>query len=84
MTWFVYGAVMMGFLVIATFFLRSWRRTNDRLFGWFALSFFLMALERFLILITDAQETSTPWVYLLRLAAFALIALAIIDKNRKR
>ncbi len=82
MTAFVSGAVMMGCLAIATFFWRTWRRTNDRLFGWFAVSFLLLAVERFLIVATHAQELSTPWVYLIRLAAFALIALAIIEKNR--
>ena len=83
MTAFVSGAVMMGCLVIATFFWRAWHRTADRLFGWFALSFFLLAAERFLIVATHVEELSTPWVYLIRLAAFALIALAIVEKNRK-
>ena len=82
MTSFVSGAVMMGCLVIATFFARSWRRTGDRLFGWFGLSFLLLASERFLIDLTHAEELSTPWVYLIRLAAFALIAIAIVEKNR--
>ncbi len=36
----------MGFAVAGTFFLRFWRKTRDRLFILFALSFFLMAANR--------------------------------------
>lgn len=80
---FVSGAVAMGSLVIAMFFWRSWLKTHDRLFSWFAVSFSLMALERFLIDANHVDERSTPWIYLIRLAAFALIAIAIVDKNRR-
>ncbi|HTV91525.1 MAG TPA: DUF5985 family protein [Verrucomicrobiae bacterium] len=80
---FLSGAIMMGCFVAATFFWRSWMRTNDRLFIWFALSFLILGIERFGIVATNAAETTTPWVYLLRILAFALIAIAIIDKNRR-
>jgi len=36
---FLSGAVTLGFLVAATFFLRFWRRTHDRLFIAFAAAF---------------------------------------------
>ena len=80
---FLSGAIMMGCFVAATFFWRSWRRTTDRLFGWFALSFLILGVEQLAIVATNAAETTTPWVYLLRILAFALIAIAIIEKNRR-
>jgi hypothetical protein len=80
---FVSGAVMMGSFVISAFFWRTWRRTSDGLFGWFALSFLLLGVERFVIVATDAQELSTPWVYLIRLIAFGVIVVAIVQKNRR-
>jgi uncharacterized membrane protein len=82
-TSFLSGAIMMGCFVAATFFWRSWLRTTDRLFIWFALSFLILGVDRLAIVFTDAVETTTPWVYLMRVLAFALIAIAIIDKNRR-
>ena len=81
---FLSGAIMMGCFVVATFFWRFWRRTTDRLFAWFALCFFLLGVERLALVLTDVSETGTPWIYILRLIAFALIAVAIIEKNRQR
>ncbi|MGC2129157.1 MAG: DUF5985 family protein [Candidatus Aquilonibacter sp.] len=80
---FLSGAIMMGCFVAAAFFWRSWQRTTDRLFIWFALSFLILGVERLAIVATDAAETTTPWVYLLRILAFALIAIAIVEKNRR-
>jgi len=81
---FLSGATMMGCFVVTVFFWRFWQRTADRLFAWFALSFFLLGMERLGIALTNAYEPTTPWIYLIRIAAFALIALAIIEKSRSR
>jgi hypothetical protein len=43
---FLSGAVTLGFLVAAAFFLRFWRRTHDRLFLAFAVAFMLLAMNR--------------------------------------
>lgn len=81
---FLMGAIAMGSLIASVFFLRFWRTSGDRLFGMFALAFLLLAATRLgLILGNDAQEATTPW-YWVRLAAFILILLAILDKNRRR
>ena len=40
------GAITMGSLVIALFFLRFWRSSGDRFFIYFALSFFIEGLHR--------------------------------------
>jgi Family of unknown function (DUF5985) len=78
------GANVMGFLVASLFFFRFWRLTHERLFATFTLAFCVMALERVAFLVLGTNHEFTPYVYFLRLAAFALILVGIIDKNRSR
>ncbi len=77
------GAITMGSWAIALFFLRFWRRTQDRLFSYFALAFFLFGVER-LVMVWSAGTESQAYVYLIRLAAFILIVIGIVIKNRSR
>lgn len=80
---FLNGALMMGFSIVALFFLRFWVRTRDKLFAIFAISFFILASERiFLGLLQSPSEVRT-WVYLLRLTAFLLIIWGVVQKNRE-
>lgn len=76
------GALMAACFVAALIFLRSWRRTTDRLFVYFAAAFAVMGLERLILGVINVPETGTPTVYLLRLTAFVLILIGIVDKNR--
>ena len=79
----VSGALTMGYLVVAVFFLRFWSSSRDRLFGLFSFAFLLLAFQRVAITLTrDAMEDQTVF-YLLRLAAFVVIIVAIVDKNRR-
>jgi hypothetical protein len=76
------GAIALGWLVATLFFLRFWRRTRDRFFLLFALSFGLEAANRVALgLLSEANE-DLPAVYLVRLLAYGLILAAIWDKNR--
>ncbi len=78
------GAIASASMVVALFFLRFWRTTRDRFFLFFALSFSLEAVNRvFLGTMAGARE-EMPVFYLIRLLAYVLILLAIVDKNRKR
>lgn len=79
---FVSGMVAAGFLVSGLFFLRFWRRTHDGLFIAFALAFWLLGLGQTLVALTDIPVEERSWIYLIRLAAFLLILLAIFRKNR--
>ena len=79
---FLHGAIMMGFLVGAVFFLRFHRSTRERLFAIFAAAFFVLAIERIVLACTDPAAEFRPYVYLIRLAAFVLIIIAIVDKKR--
>ena len=79
---FLTGASTMGYAVAAIFFARFWYDTRDRLFALFGVSFLALATNRGLLTVTMAAETRTE-LYLLRLAAFVLIVVAIVDKNRR-
>lgn len=78
------GAIVMGYLVAGLLFLRFWSRTRDRLFLIFSVAFAILGVQRLLLaLTTRALEEQTP-LYALRVVAFVLILLAILDKNRGR
>jgi Family of unknown function (DUF5985) len=80
---FLTGVATMGFLVAATFFARFWRETRDRLFLLFAVAFVALGLNRALLAVFDPGRESQPYLYIIRLGAFVLIAWAVIDKNRR-
>ena len=80
---FASGALMLGFVVLGLFFSAFWKRTADRLFGFFAVAFFLLAFERFVLVMVSPDHESHYMVYLVRLAAFTTLALAIWDRNRR-
>jgi len=78
----VSGLLVMGYAVAGLFFLRFWRETRDRLFGIFAGAFWLLAVQRLLLALTQNPDDDQLWLYGIRLLAFVLILVAIIDKNR--
>jgi hypothetical protein len=78
---FVSGAITMGYLIAGVFFLKFWKRTQDGLFIVFACAFWLLALTQSLVSLTYVPREEQSWIYLFRLAAFALIIAAIIRKN---
>ncbi len=78
---FLSGIVTMGFLVAALFFLRFWKRTQDGLFAAFAGAFALLAINQALAYLVDLGREEVGWVWLLRIAAFLLIIVAIVGKN---
>jgi membrane-associated PAP2 superfamily phosphatase len=81
---FLSGAVSAGFLVAGLFFTRFWRRTGDRLFLAFATAFALLGLGQAVQALADLPEEERGHLYLIRLAAFTLILIAIVRKNRTR
>jgi len=78
---FMSGAVSLGFLIAALFFLRFWRRTSDRLFLAFSVAFALLALNQALAQWLGAADERVGFTYLLRVLGFMLMLAAIIDKN---
>ena len=78
---FLSGAVTMGYLVAALFFVRFWTKSRDRLFLAFAIAFVLLALNQLLALWLGAADERVGYTYLLRVLGFGLILFAIVDKN---
>jgi membrane-associated PAP2 superfamily phosphatase len=79
---FLSGAVALGFAVCALFFLRFWRRTREELFLAFALAFLLLGTGQTILALANIPTEERGSVYLIRLAAFLLILIAIYRKNR--
>jgi hypothetical protein len=73
----------MACAVAATFFLRYWRMSGDRLFAFFATAFAAMALEWLGQALLDLSLPGSQYVYLVRCFAFVLIIIGIADKNRR-
>jgi hypothetical protein len=80
---FLHGATAMGCLVATIFFARFWTVSRDRLFALFAIAFAVLASNRAALALSHPDSESTPYFYLARLAAFVLIAFAVVDKNRR-
>lgn len=78
------GAIAMASLVAALFFLRFWRDTHDRFFLLFAIAFLVEALHRVALGLTNVAQEQEPFFYLVRMLAYGLIIVAIVDKNRTK
>jgi peptidoglycan/LPS O-acetylase OafA/YrhL len=82
MTLFFSGAIAMAYLMVGLFFLRFWKRSRDRLFVFFAIAFWILALQRVGLALTSERLEDDTFFYVIRLFAFVLILVAIWDKNR--
>jgi hypothetical protein len=80
---FLQGACTLACWAIGLFFLRFWRVSRDRLFFFFFAAFWAFAINWLGLVLVDASDETRHWVYVVRLAAFALIAIGIVDKNRR-
>lgn len=80
---FLLGIIVTASLVTAAFFFRFWRKTRDPLFLAFAAAFTIEGVNRMAFLAIAHPNEGSPAIYLVRLAAFLLILVAIIAKNRK-
>ncbi len=78
------GAIAMGSIIIALFFLRFWRDSGDRFFLYFALSFFIEGLHRVYSTLHDHGGEDSPAHYVIRVLAYGLILWAILEKNLPR
>lgn len=77
---FLRGALVMASSSIALFFLRFWRTTSERLFLFFSFAFGLLGANWAL---ASLGGSLAPHAHVLRFFAFVVIALAVLDKNRR-
>jgi hypothetical protein len=80
---FLWGALTMGCAMIALHFMRYWRTSRDRLFIFFGIAFAVLAVNWLSLAIVDPTVEGRHLVYFLRLAAFLLIIIGIVDRNRR-
>jgi hypothetical protein len=76
------GAVIMGDVIAALFFVRFWKMTGDRFFLFFAASFVAVALSRVVV-----DEGIPPFGhevsgYIIRILSYLFIIGGILYKNR--
>ena len=79
---FFYGVIAALCWVVGLHFLGFWRKTRDRFFGFFAAAFWLLGLGRLAMAVFGETNEAHRSIYLLRLVAYAVFLIAIIDKNR--
>jgi hydrogenase/urease accessory protein HupE len=84
MTLFLWGACAMASATIALFFWSFYRRTAERLLATFALGFATLAVHWVGLAIVQPVEETRHYFYVLRLVAFLLIIIGIVDKNLAR
>lgn len=84
MNQFLMGALAALSSIAGLLFLKLWRLSADRLYCFFAAAFWLLALNWVVLGVGNVAAESQHRVYSLRLLAFVLIAVAVIDKNRRR
>jgi uncharacterized membrane protein HdeD (DUF308 family) len=80
-TYMLTGAIAMASGCIALFFLRFWRTSRDRFFLYFALSFGIEGVHRIYAALAFEDGEDSPLHYLVRLLAYGLILVAILEKN---
>jgi type II secretory pathway component PulM len=80
---FPWGMLTMAHLVAALPLVRFWRISRDRLFLFFAGAFATLALNWVGLALIDPALELQHYVYLIRLFAFLLLIVGIVDKNRR-
>jgi hypothetical protein len=78
------GAIMIGYLIIGAIFWRCWSKTRERLFARFAVAFYVLTLERVLLLVIGENQPGHIAIYITRLAAFLIIIWSIWNQSRSR
>lgn len=80
---FIAGMIVMGYAVAAVFFARFWRLSSDRLFLFFSIAFAMLAVHRASLAAGDHVPIPETGDYTMRLIAYLMILVAIIDRNRR-
>ena len=79
--WYGYLCATSG--TAALYFVKYWRVTHDRLFLAFATAFVLLAANWAVLSVTNPSDDTRHYVYVIRLFAFGVLLVGIMDKNRR-
>lgn len=80
---FSWGALAMASTISGLFFFKFWRESSDRLFAFFAVAFWTLALQWTALAIVNPGLESRHELYLVRLAAFSVLIVGVLDKNAR-
>lgn len=80
----ILGGIAVACFGVGLFFYTYWRSAGDRFFVYFMLSFWLQAANHAAMAATGSWSDDRPENYLVRALAYALILVAVWDKNRGR
>ncbi|MGH9523173.1 MAG: DUF5985 family protein [Terriglobales bacterium] len=80
---FLWGMLTMATLIAGLFFLRYWKLTGERLFAFFSLAFAVMAVSWIGLAAVDPALKLGQYMYLIRLLAYIILIIGIIDKNSR-
>jgi hypothetical protein len=75
------GAIAMGYLVAAIFFVQFWLETRERLFLFFATGFVVLAIHRALFGLASEDLDWGALTFSLRLAGYLIILIGIVDRR---
>jgi hypothetical protein len=78
---FLWGMLAMASLVASLLFLRYGKVTRDRLFVYFSAAFAVMMFNWIGLAAIEPNTEHRYLAYFLRLIAFVLILIGIVDKN---
>lgn len=80
---FMRGGLVMACFVAGLFFLHYYRQTRDRIFVFFVVAFWSLAVHWVGLAIANPQLESRHYIFLVRLLAFVALIIGILDKNRR-
>jgi uncharacterized protein (TIGR04206 family) len=80
---FLNGVAAMACVAVATFFVRFWRESDDRLFACLAVAFWIFAVNYALLGLLPFADDRRAYAFALRLIGFVAILLGIIAKSRE-
>jgi len=79
----LWGALTMSAWVAGLFFLRFWRTSRDRVFLFLGIAFWILALNWLGLALIHRVEETRHYIFVLRLLAFVLIIVGVLDKNHR-
>jgi hypothetical protein len=74
---FLNGVAAMACLAIATFFVRFWRESDDRVFACFGVAFAVFAVNYALLGLLPYADDRRAYAFILRLIGFVAILTGI-------
>ena len=80
---FLNGVAAMGCVAAATFFVRFWRESDDRLFACLAVSFWIFAVNYALLGLLPFADDRRAYAFALRIIGFVAILIGIMAKSRE-